>query len=170
MEDISPTGKNLSIIISCDYLPAHDWMTLASWYSVNKNLPDAKVVIACPRREYERMWGLFQWVYRVRVPMMYYTETAGITREADIVIPFTAMAVRTYDKEHIGPVSVKSGEFATFVDYQEGCGKFIPSEWLDKVRAPFRKAVKTFGTDIMTVNELKVLKLWEKLYTLYTAV
>ena len=143
-------------------------MAFASWYSINKNLPDAKVVIASPRREYERTWLLFNWTYRLRVPLLFYTES--ITREANLVIPCTVMALRTYDTEHPGPVDVKSQEFATFVDYQEGCGRFIPSQWINRVAAPFRKAVKRLGTEDMTVNELKVLQMWEKLYILYTVV
>ena len=170
MPEISLTGKNLVVIVACEYLPGHSWMSLASWYSMRKNLPDAKVLVGCSRRLFGRPSTLFEWAYRLRVPLFYFDPEKGVGRDADVVVPVTSMAVRTWDKERPGPASVKSAEHSTFVDYGDGCGRFIPVEWLNKGRGPFKNAVKRLGTQESTPNELKVLRLWERLYRLYTAI
>ena len=43
------TGVNLNILISCDNSWHHCWMSYATWYSIYKNLPDAKVALSVPR-------------------------------------------------------------------------------------------------------------------------
>lgn len=65
---ITETGKNLSILIITE--DTRNWQTFATWYSIYKNLPEAKVAIishrtaACP-------FVYFQWTKRLKVPTIH---------------------------------------------------------------------------------------------------
>ena len=65
-------------------------------------------------------------------------------------------------------VSSKSSELATFVSYLEGCGRFVFSEWIDKSEVPFGEIAKRFIQEKITVNESRIIKLWERAYKAYT--
>ena len=66
---ITKNGKNLLVIIFTE--TGKEWETFATWYSVSKNLPDAKVAIASKRNS-ETPFELFQWARRVNVPVMHH--------------------------------------------------------------------------------------------------
>lgn len=70
MTKITSTGEGLSVLIACDYVPHHHWMAFATWYSVSKNLPDAKVGILCNRRPLPvQMYG---WARTLKLNMRYH--------------------------------------------------------------------------------------------------
>jgi hypothetical protein len=77
----------------------------------------------------------------------------------------TTMAVRSYEGI-LDVTHAKSSEMTTFVDYSEGCGKFVTSEWINRLDVPFAK-VDSFRQDDMTANEIAVFKLWERMYHFY---
>lgn len=64
---ITETGKNLSVLIVTE--PEKDWQTFATWYSVFKNLPDARTAIFCQRNK-QTPFVLFQWAKRLNIPTM----------------------------------------------------------------------------------------------------
>lgn len=158
---IESTGDGLVVIISCEYIPCHNWMSFVSWFSIRRNLPDAKPVMLIKRgdpREY-----LFGWAYRWKPPLLYYSEIdmdVFINKFAEevIVIEPHTVAVRDYQGD-LGPVEAQSDQLSSFVSYSKGCGKFVTSEWIDKSRSPFRD---NFTSNELTVNELKVLKIWKE--------
>jgi hypothetical protein len=57
---INSKGKSLSVVISCNYGFVSNWMAFSAWYSISKNLPDAKVSILCARDTINMQ--LFDWV------------------------------------------------------------------------------------------------------------
>ena len=59
---INKTGENLDVVILTK--TAEDWRTFACWYSVSKNLPDARVFILCNRTTRVE-FQYFQWVKRL---------------------------------------------------------------------------------------------------------
>ena len=63
---ITNTGKNLSILIACDYTPCHHWMSFLAWYSFYRNIPEAKVAVVCNR--FLMKYQLFDWTKRCDVP------------------------------------------------------------------------------------------------------
>lgn len=63
---ITNTGKGLNILISCDYATHHSWMSFFAWYSFYRNLPEAKISIACNRLAMK--YQLFDWTKRCDVP------------------------------------------------------------------------------------------------------
>jgi len=65
---ITHTGKSLSILITCDYTPCHHWMSCLAWYSFYKNIPEAKVAIACNRQLMK--YQIFDWPKRCDVPFV----------------------------------------------------------------------------------------------------
>lgn len=164
MPDISNTGDGLSIVIKCDYVPHHDWMSFASWYSITKNLPDAKVRMVCKRSGTPLQ--MFRWTRKVRVPFIQSSIEPQPTSD-DLWITPDVMAVSTYDAENLGPVSVKENVVFTFASYLKGCGKFVLGEWINK-RCPFQMSQRFYATDL-TLNEYRVLRLWEKAFNSYVA-
>jgi hypothetical protein len=65
---ITNTGKNLSILIVCDYIPCHHWMSFLAWYSFYRNIPEARVAVACNRLLMKHQ--LFDWTKRCNVPFV----------------------------------------------------------------------------------------------------
>jgi hypothetical protein len=62
-------GSGLSVLVSSEYQYMYNWMTYSAWYSLNKNLPEAKVAIVCPRsKSVDSM--LYGWVYKCDVRYM----------------------------------------------------------------------------------------------------
>ncbi|RDJ35318.1 MAG: hypothetical protein DWQ19_10920 [Crenarchaeota archaeon] len=165
MSIISPTGKNLDIVISCDFLPHHNWMSFASWYSIYKNLPDAKVRILCKRTQF--VSDFFKWTFKCKVPFIQYTDHY-VFRENELKITPDVMAIDIYDKDALGPIDVRLEEKSTFITYLHGCGNFVLTEWIDTFRNPFGMTGRFFSNNL-TVNEYRVLKLWEKCHKIYNA-
>jgi hypothetical protein len=155
----------MHLTICCEYLPHHDWMAFATWYSFYKYLPDAQVVVAIKRALPDR--DLFHWPKKCNIPIKFYD---GQLKNDTFAVSPTVMAVRDYDEKLFGPVSIKEDILATLVDYSEGCGKFVVSQWINRMYAPFFRARKMFFTESINANELAVLRLWEKMYSLYTSV
>lgn len=175
--EISSTGEGLDIILRCQASSLQNWMTFASWYSIQKNLPDANVVIACERSVQERQW--YDWVRRCKVKFFQFQEKLSpvsvalnrklIQDNKPLEIEPHVMAVREYNCLEVGPDDVRSNSCSTFIFYLEGCGKFVVSEWIDRLDNPFNSAVKKFGTSLMSINEIAVLKMWQQMNTIYSA-
>jgi hypothetical protein len=163
-------GDNLSIIIACEHLLHHNWMSFASWYSISKKLPDAHVTIGlirgCPKVE------LFSWPGRYGVQLIQHQKKVSPLDLLDssrkkICISPSVMALRDYNENFLGPVEAKSQELTTFVDYFTGCGSFVMSEWINKLMSPFDGAVRAFAASDMTANEIAVLKVWDRIASLH---
>ena len=173
MPDITPTGKGLTVLISCNYDPHEDWMVFASWYSIFKNLPDAAIKIACLRAN--PFSEFFNWTTRCQVPFIQYSEKDKNVKELfqiedALVIKPDVMAVWHYDAMAVGPASSKSDENSTFVSYLDGCGKFVLGEWINTMRkSPFSMTSKLYADDL-TLNEYRILKLWEKCTITYNTI
>ncbi len=60
---ISPSGNGLSVLIHSNYNHHANWMAYASWYSIYKTLPEAKVAIAVGRASSIQHY-YYHWVYR----------------------------------------------------------------------------------------------------------
>ena len=153
--------KDLSISILCNYLPHHNWMAFASWYSIYKNLPDAKVKIFCDKSIMTIEQELFIWTSKVQVE---FTHKKSIT---DLEIPCDTMAIRDW----IGPeiCDAKSNDISTFCTYRQSCGNFVMSEWINSSSPPFTNT-EHFKKEEMTVNEFKILELWRKALSVYVAI
>lgn len=46
-----------------------DWQAFGTWYSIYKNLPDAKIAISIARNE-ETPFQYFQWTKRINIPVI----------------------------------------------------------------------------------------------------
>jgi hypothetical protein len=147
----------------------HDWMSFASWYTLQKHFPDAEIIIAIerslPRRDF------FSWVGKCKIKRFYYNPPLNKKQfegEVYFISP-TVMAVRDCG-DRMGPVSSKSDIQATLVDYSDGCGNFVVSEWINRMDTPFFRATKKFATKDATINEVAVVRLWEKMYSLFCSI
>lgn len=171
------TGDGLSIIIDCDDIPIHNWMGFASWYSIYKNLPDAKTVIACKWKATRTQY--FSWTGRCKVKCFkYYNDEDPkdvliknkiLKSHNNIIIKPFVIVLREYDGNN-NIINSKSDESGVFIDYSAGCGRFEMEFWKDKNTPPFRNAVKRFNNGNLSVNELKILKFWEKCEKVYYSV
>lgn len=158
---ISPTGDGLNIAIKCNYLPHHNWMVMASWYSLLKNLPDAKFVIVCDKSQGGNI-ELFKWCVKLDLDFYY-----GTKHKYDYEINCDTMAVREWKGFEI--CSATSEETSTFVHYRDRCGDFVLADWIDSIEAPFART-DDFYKGGMAVNEWKILELWKKLYPVYSMI
>lgn len=156
----------LTVIIQCEYTPGDNWMAFASWYSMRKNLPEAEVVVACKRGVAKKQY--FCWPRRGNINFFMYSDSYTWNRDKIITIHPRVMALNPYDPSLEGPMNVKSNLRATFADYSEGCGSFVVSQWINRDVGPFQEAVKRFSTPEMSVNETKLLTLWQQSYGLYS--
>lgn len=102
------TGDGVSVLICCDYVPHHHWMAFAAWYSVYKNMPDAKVGVLCNRTNMTHK--CFQWASRCDVafdlhkPCNWLQQIKYALDRDFLSLPIIAikphvMAVRTFDDE-----------------------------------------------------------------------
>lgn len=66
---IGETGKNLCVLITTE--PGKDWETFETWYSIFKNLPDARVAISCQRTP-SIPFQLFQWARRLKLNLFFH--------------------------------------------------------------------------------------------------
>ncbi len=62
----------------------------------------------------------------------------------------------------------KSDNFCTFVSYDEGWGKFVTSDCINKGVFPFRRAQERFQDSNMSLNEIKILELWKRMDRVFT--
>lgn len=63
MPELDTSGRGLSILITSDYKHMYNWMAFASWYSIYKNLPEAKITIVSGRASKIDHY-LYHWVYK----------------------------------------------------------------------------------------------------------
>jgi hypothetical protein len=146
-------------------------MSFACWYSIDKNLPDAKIVVAYKRAEPK--WDLFHWTRKCKIQLMAYVQEPAWDvfggQFSIVVLPPHSLAIRSYNQKNVGPTDVKDNAFSTFVSYPNACGGFNTARWIDKLGAPFYKAVRRFGTSDCTADEIKVLELWERMCPLFSS-
>lgn len=64
---ITETGNGLSVLITTE--TGQDWQAFGTWYSIYKNLPDAKIAISIARNE-ETPFQYFQWTKRINIPVI----------------------------------------------------------------------------------------------------
>lgn len=150
------------IVICSEYLPHHSWMAFAAWYSIQKNIPDAAVVLHIQNTNYSEHL-LFNWATKLSVKKVKDIPPDYFRIESSV------MAIRELGAEVVGPTDVKSELFPTFVNYSNGCGKFNVADWINNFEVPFYRAVDRWTNDNLTVNEYRVLKLWSQFYPVYTA-
>lgn len=143
------------IVIECKCMPCHDWMAFAAWYSFRKMMPEIEVCVDVTLDK-----PLFRWLH------IFSSKRKDSPLHRDIVFPPTVMAVRDFAGDW--DVSPCNSNFQTcLVDYSEGFGNFVVAEWINKDQHPFHRALRRFGTANMTVNEVAVLKIWERCEVLY---
>lgn len=172
------TGENLNILIVCDYIPKHNWMSFFSWYSLNKNLPDAKVSIICNRKLMS--YKLFDWTRKCNVPFQILKENTienhlkylfdkNWIKTPLLVISPEILAVRelNYEIKDIQElkdfVNSKENKINTFVNYSEGFGKYKITE---ENRHPFIQFNQYFQGEL-SLNEVKIEELFKNATPLF---
>jgi hypothetical protein len=105
---------------------------------------------------------LFKWAPRVGV---------RISRnvKAEVKIRPTVMILREFNGS-CDPVSSKSNNQASFIDYSDGCGNFVVDKWINNQEVPFYRAMRRFRTHDLTVNEVAILNFWERCGFVYKSV
>lgn len=155
--------SDLAIIIECDIVECHHWMSFASWYSIQKNISDASVFLTLNGTNYKRLFG---WASRCGVRV--FRNQFKIEKPIIKKISPSVMAVRGLT-ENLNISSSKTDIMSTFIDYKFGCGNFVLDNWINNKESPFEKALKRFSTYELNVNELAILGMWEQCYISYRA-
>lgn len=127
---LGPDGSGLSVLISSEYKYMHNWMAYSAWYSINKNLPESKVAIVCPRtKSVESM--MYGWIYKCDVryslhknvgedtgmPLanklygVYVALRRGLVRQPLLVLDADVMAVSDFSSSCLK--ALNSGGFVT---------------------------------------------------------
>lgn len=190
-------GDNLAILIKCDHYPHHDWMSFLCWYSISKNLPEAKVVVACSRGG-GMNFDIFNWPRRCGVHFAYHNPNLDTVKFAlenekfEIDTPLLALepptvCLRDFEeaqfdssvlvqnevfqaKDVSGLVSeTKAENPSVFTDYSDGWGKFVTSSWINKASTPLVTGL-SFVKAPMSVNESRLGKLWDRASLMYQGV
>lgn len=188
---ISDIGNNLNILITCDFIPHHGWMSFLSWYSIYKNLPESKVYIACNRKL--MINNFFGWARRCNVPFVLHKQME-IQEQIDfaikqkkiempiLVVPAEFLCVRDFKEANFSAENFKNLHFledfpelyadcksnnnSCFISYKDGWGKFNTSKWINNLNCPLVPEFK-YNTAIMTANESKINQLWNNATMLY---
>lgn len=191
---ISSTGDNLSVLISCKYTVCDNWMAFLAWYSMSKNLPDAKVLIACNRTQMNS--PLFGWTKKCKVPFelhkcmsedeqIDFVLDKGLISTPLLLVRPDIVAVRDFeesgfdthllkDKMIVNAVSdlccdAREEKSCTFVTYSNGWGKFVMSDWIHKLNCPFT-STNRFANGNLTANEVRIGRLWSAVTPLFHTV
>ena len=151
--------KDLVIIIECEPSFHDNWMSFASWYSIQKKISDAQVLLTT-----NFMGNFFGWANRCNVKI--YRYQFKIERPIIKRIKPSVMAVREFS-DSLDIVSSKTDIPGTFVDYRFGCGNFDLGAWTNSKKPPFDNALKNFSTINLTINEYAILDTWEQCCSAY---
>ena len=190
---VSSIGNGLTIIIGCDYLPHHDWMSFLCYRSISNTLPDAKVVVTCSRNRMNM--DIYNWPRKCGIPITFHNSSLS----ANGIIEFVKKHPRVEKTENILLVSpelvfVRDFEEANFdmntlkgdvcfsdlsnftdscksenvtvcCDYKDGWGRFVTSKWINKTSVPL--STVDFVIAGMTVNENRIARIWKSASKLY---
>lgn len=188
---VSYLGEGLNVVISCDHIPGHNWMSYLCWYSVRQNLPDSKISIICKR---ENVSGsLFLWTKKVNVPFRMYSGDSYHSILASyaspcLVVPPYCVAIRDFEEAGISTELLKEKEFTfledtklvcdcnlddytIFSSYKKGWGHFITADWLNKIECPLSFSIlKNFSKRSMSLSERKIEGLWNSSVRLFQTI
>lgn len=167
----SENGNGMKFNAVVEYTYANDWMLFALWYSMQKTLPDAELIINCiSPKKLERQF--FSWCKRCNVIFSFGESGAGV---AGIAVKPAIIMIREME-EGLGISDINSvcsncrdDKFTSFVSYGIGFGNFVTADWINTMECPFPWADR-FMTALAGANEVKVLKLWKQLSPMYATV
>jgi len=164
----STNGDGMKFCAIVEYTYAADWMLFGLWYSMQKYLPDAELVINCKSpKKIERQF--FAWCKRCKVSFNYSDICNGILVPPDIIMVRELMeGVEVKDVNDICS-DCRQELFTPFVSYKNGFGNFVTTDWINTLECPFPWADR-FMTKLAGVNEVGILKLWKQLSTIYANV
>lgn len=102
------TGERLSVLLCCEHLLHHEWMSFVSWYSFQRNLPDAKFSMLCTRVGMK--YDIFRWTKRAGIqfqitrnsdPMhrLAYAIKSGMATLPALLIRPEVLCVREFDND-----------------------------------------------------------------------
>lgn len=109
-------GTGVSVLINSKYDYFHNWMSYAAWYSLQRNLPGAKVALAVPRRGLDLM--LYHWAYRCDIRFMMYRNVEKMNKMFAVYLALKRNLVRQplivmdADVMALGELELPSVDFA----------------------------------------------------------
>lgn len=181
--EITATGKNLDVMISCDYLKHHHWMSFLCYYSFKYNMPDAKIHVASPRKI--MYFNLFDWARKCRVPLFLHKDVNNLEQidlylkkfnsENLLVVNPDTLCVRTFEEANYDPNALqkkinivdetlctdcRSENQTLLASYQNGWGNFNLPLWINKQGFPLLPELK-YSRSQMTSNEMRISKIWQ---------
>lgn len=164
----SENGDGVKLCAVVPYNYANDWMLFALWYSMQKNLPDAELIIKCKSpKKMDRQY--FSWCKKCNVAFGFGEEAEGILVPPDIImIRELPEGTKANDINSICS-NCTDEAFTPFVSYGKGFGNFVTADWINTMECPFSWADR-FMTALASANEVRILKLWKQLSPIYANV
>jgi hypothetical protein len=189
---ISSLGNGLTVVIDCDYTTHHEWMSFLTFWSLLKNLPEARVVVTCVRKGMNM--EIFIWPRRCQIPILYHrpmtkeelhhfviTHTKSNATKNVIIIDPSIVFLRDFEEGCFDPNSlldhittcgiegliddVKTDNPVVCCDYSNGWGKFVTSQWINKSSVPLSST--NFASTDMSVNERRMSDIWKSATKIY---
>lgn len=170
-------------------------MSFLCWYSISKNLPNVNVLVACNRTPMKN--NLFGWARRCNVPFVLhkpmpsdiqikYLQQEKLIQDTALFLHPATVAIRDFEDGDYDPKALdgqivhldalsdlgcdaKEDKPFVFATYLSGWGKFVTSEWINRLSCPFTPDNR-YLQGSMTVNEVKIGQLWKSVIPLFQTV
>lgn len=161
---ISKTGENLDVVILTR--TAEDWRAFACWYSVTKNLPEARVFLICNRTT-KVEFQYYQWAKRLNLPHVYTNpfcnepigdllgniNTAkihGFGNETTLFLNYSTMVVGTLDEKWHSLIN--DPEPLLVIDEYVSLSRHIEKKILESIINKFLFTGKFEGLPVLSQN------------------
>lgn len=153
MENI--TGKDISFFCKCGEHPNDTWKLFYLWRSLTKFLPDSNIYVFWNSENIPKP----KWAYKCKLKFV----KSNFNNYSNLDI--SSVAVREISNiNFIGPTSVKDEEFSCLINYSKGVGSWMENENFD---FPCDKAMMKYGRKSLSINEYKVLNIFQRYALLY---
>lgn len=187
--------ESLQIVISCDYTVCDNWMSFLCWYSISKNLPNVNVLVACNRTSMRS--NLFGWAKKCNVPFIIHQklpedmqisllQQRKLIGDTVLFVHPATVAIRDFEEGEYDPKTLdghivyidnlpgicceaKDDKPFVFATYFNGWGKFVTSDWINRLSCPFASDNR-YLQGSMTVNEARIGQLWKAVTPLFQTV
>jgi hypothetical protein len=150
------SGDGITILVNATNTAMGAWSSFGLYYSIRKFLPNAELLL---NRNRNVSKGYFNWMPRLGVKLLK-------SHKPDIVLSSLTIMAREINGDELVS-EAKEDKFTPFVSYENGCGKFVVSEWINKEAYPFPYA-DDFVTDQVCANEIQILRLWKQMNNAYS--
>lgn len=163
--NITNSGANLSVLIQD--AGRDSWASFAGWYSINRYLPDAQMIVCRPRTITPMTWTTRCGIKVINYKPEDYQKTLDQHQDFLILPSYTALirSLRDDDSFAVEDCKVSTTPFVRFFQ----CGRFDANVWNQHETRPAILFVDKLRSEMMTQAEIKVLDLLSNMKNAFLA-